>query len=246
MDQFNIIAGIITIVSFIFAIVIYFTDKSFKQHMESGLIGLINSLDKMAAMKEEKHITKKEMGIVAESARDHAISLLKSFSDKEERFRTFSFGINEKNIENVIEERKKANGLSYGGCILSGQDVAVAPDSTLDIGKVCVDGPLITYDENAHKITRGVVEAILEHETSNYLLINDELALTANHKVKCRDRGWISVDRLTIGDEILRIDLQWKLVRSISLIQKSSKVFDITASDGNLFVNGYLIHNKQV
>jgi hypothetical protein len=48
LDSFNVVSGIVTIASFIFALILFIQDRTLKQSLEAGLTGLIGTLDTLA------------------------------------------------------------------------------------------------------------------------------------------------------------------------------------------------------
>ena len=242
MDAFNVIAGLITIASFVFALVIYVKDRGLRRHIESGLLILIGSMDKIAAMEESSKFKKLHMGIAAAAARDHAIALLKSFSDKEERIKTWDMGITDEEIEEKIKTRRKAHGISYGGCVVTGQHVG-ATSGNIVIENIKKEQKLIGYNIELNTTCDCTCKRIEVFDVPNYLEINSSLKVTANHELFCRYIGWIDAIDIRIGFELLTEDREWSIVETIKFIKEPAKAVAMSTSSENYFASGYLVHN---
>lgn len=250
LDAFNIVAGIITVAAFVFSMYIYIKDKSILRAIESGLIGLIGSLDLLAATANHSKYSKKEISLQAIVCRNHAISILKTFSSKEERYNTFDFGLKAGDIHKRIQERKEKLGMDIGGrsggqdCIVHGQDV-MTKDGVLPVDAIHVGLEVASYDLDTAKLCSTVIQSCRKATTKNFIRINDELELTAVNTIFLRDRGWVMASELTIGDEIMTIEKNWKMIRSLEYVPKETTVFSVKTNEPhNLFVTGYLVHNK--
>ena len=243
MDTFNIISGIITIVSFVFALLIYIKDKSLKSNIEAGLLSLIHSLDKLALMAEKDKFNKTHMGVISETLRDQAISLLKSFSKEEKRFNTFGFGITEENIEEIIKKREEMVGLDHKGCIIANQWVN-GQKANIMVEDLKPGMEIKSLNSNLNNLLTSTVDKVSSHNVGNYVEINNKLSVTSTQKLFCKRRGWIYASEITIGDELLTQNLEWETIGAILLKKECSIAYAISTNSNNLFVNGYLVHNK--
>jgi hypothetical protein len=245
MDLFNFLAGVVSIASFVFAFALHIKRKALLGHLEAGLLGLIGTLDKIAAMGGLSGFSKKDLRIAAEGARDQSIALLKSFSVKEQRLPTYDFGIDQESIEETMRKRKETLGLDEGVfCIVQSQQISYK-ESLFPVETVSPGIKISAYDENIRKIVLTKVKAISQHIAPAYLVINDSLSVTGNHQVLCRNRGWIPSSDLVLGDELMTNTGHWKPVVSTRVQKGVVRVYSVSTEIGNLFANGFLVHNKQ-
>ena len=245
LDTFNIISGIITIFSFIFAIWVYLNDKNLKKHLESGLIGIIGNLDNLVYSSNDDTVGKEELAAKSSMIRNQSISLLKSFSNKEERHRTFDFGFIEDNIDERIKKRKEAIGIDYSGCIVEGQFISTKKDNE-DIENLNINNSVVSYCISTDEGSISIVKSNNQHHVSNCIRINDILSLTANNKIFIKDRGWVLASEVTIGDQMLSEDQTLKTINKIELINKKIRVFALKVEPHqNIFVNKLLVHNEE-
>lgn len=244
MDTFNIISGLITITSFIFAFVLHLNEKGLRQRLESGLLILISSMDKISAMEEESKYKKLHMGVAAAATRDHAIALLKSFSDKEERIKTWDMGITDEAIEERIRKRRMAHGISYGGCVITGQEVTIRTGKKL-IEDIVKNDSIRCVGGRYNDLYTGTCKSTKIFDVPNYVEINGSLKVTANHQVYCREFGWIEATDIKIGYELRNDSMKWDIVSCIRLVDQPSKAVAMSTTAGNYFVSGYLVHNEE-
>ena len=246
LDTFNIISGIITIIAFIFAIWVHLSDKNLKTNLESGLIGIIGNLDNLVYCSNDDTVNKKELAAKSSMIRNQSISLLKSFSDKEERHRTFDFGLsNEENIEKRIKKRKEAIGIDYSGCIVEGQFISTEKDNE-EVQNLNINNSVVSYCISADEESNSIIKSNNQHYVSNFIMIDDILSLTANNKIFIKDRGWILASEVTVGDQMLSEDRTFKTINKIELISKKIRVFALKVEPHqNIFVNKLLVHNEE-
>ena len=243
LDMFNLISGAITIIAFIFSIAIYIRDKAWRSNLESGLIGLIGNLDLLVFSSYDDEVTKNEINAMSAMIRNQTIALLKSFSDKEERFRTFDFGFSDEEITERIKKRKEVLGIDYKGCIVPDQAV-LTPMKTQLVQDLKPGDVVLSYSLHKKSYTRSTVIYNSKHKSKNYIVINDNLKVTANHSIYTKCKGWIQSSEVTIGDELLKQG-EWEIVSSIELHPQGTDTFEVKVDyPNNLFISGYLVHNS--
>ena len=253
MDTFNIAAGLVTLMSFAYAVytnikinhVKEINDKEtsqLKRHLGKGLNVLINNLDKIDYMEELDEHTKKTMAVAASGARDHAIALLMSFSDESEIIKTWDWNT-EGEFKEKIKQRQERLGVGTGGCILEGQMVNTG-DGTLKIEDLKMGCDVLGYDQNMSNVRKGRVVNVEIHNVSNHMLLNKKISVTCDHQVYCKDKGWLEALELMIGDELLNFEGNEEIVKSIEYISSPQKAYAIGTTTANIFVNGILLHNK--
>lgn len=245
LDWFYVVSGLITIGAFVFAIYVYLLDRGLKRQLENGLLALIGTLDRVAAMDELDEYEKAHLAIGAAAVRDHAIALLASFSDANKRLKTFDFGFDDEELEKLIEKRRRATGVGLpGGCILGGQKVCASPMPFL-IEEVKVGDNVLSLD-GSFEIAETVVNNVARGVADRFITIDEELSVTESQKILVRDKGWVSAARLRIGDEVYLDTNRWKAINNLNHGTGGFDIFAVETSVGNLFVNGILVHNKKM
>ena len=243
MDTFNIISGIITIVSFVFALIIYLRERDLRKTLEASMISLIGVLDKIAALEENPDVTKKALALGITNARDHAIGILKIFSNANYRHKTYDYGINGDNYEDKLEKRKKVTA-SGGGCILEGQEV-LSPHGSPLIERLNIGDTICGYDFINKEIVDTIVERIEKFIEDTYIIINDKIKVTPGHPIYLIGKGWKAATSAKIGDKILTSKKEHFPISSIKIEKGRHNVYEIHTSVHNLFVNDSLVHNAK-
>lgn len=241
----ELVSGIIGIISFVFAIVVFFAERGLKKHLESGLISLIGLLDTTALMGASEEHSKKDLALYAEAARNQAISLLRSFSNTNHRHETYDFGLKGRTLAEVIKKRKIATGIGVKderGCILEGQPV-LTPEGHLNIEDAIPNSAIMCFEQD-HGRTTGSVVSRSAHVVKTCLTINRTLAITATNLILVRDIGWIEVASVRIGDYMFSEEGTWKKVFSIEHQRGEFLVYALKTSGENFYASGFLVHNK--
>ena len=245
MVWFNVFCGIVTIVAFVFALIIYIREKDFKGMMEVLLTSIINQLDELTYNTQDESKSKKELNELSSAIRSQTIGLLKTFSDKEVRINTFGFGIEGDTLEDIAQKRKESFGIDCDGCIVENQYVSTTSCPIL-IDTLSRGDEVLAYDLNEQAIKTASVKRNNKYQVKNHIRINDVLCLTANHSIYEKTYGWKLCSELTIGEQIFKIDGTFILVKSIELVEKEMNAYAITIPEfKNIFINDFLVHNEE-
>jgi Pretoxin HINT domain len=250
LDTFNVICGIVTIASFLLSVVLFIQDHTLRRSLEAGLIGLIGTLDTLAyaakgpdeseviESSEKRALRAKLLGY-AVSSRNHAIALLKSFSDKEERFKTFDFGLDGDSAQERLQQRKEKFL-----CVAAGQPVHT-PQGVKLIDEISAGDIVLSFDVKGGLLATDKVTAVRAAEADRYIRLNDHLEVTESHRLWCLERGWVTADHLQLGDVLVTAAGKTDTVVSLRLVPERVKVFALSVkSHSCFFVGGYLAHNK--
>jgi hypothetical protein len=242
----EVISSIFGIFSFVFALVIYFVERELKKHLESGLVSLIGLLDTTALMGADPNHHKRDLALYAEAARNHAISLLRSFSKTNHRHETYNFGLEGRDLDDVIEKRKIATGVGLkkeaAACLLEGQRILTTAGLS-NIEDLEIGSEIVGYEAERGLIS-GTVSGRSSHNVTECLVVNRVLEITESNLIFVRDRAWIEAGALKVGDQILDEACQWQKVFSIENRHGKFVVHAIETSRENFFASGYLVHNK--
>ena len=245
MNTFNIICGIVTIISFIFALILYLRDRSLRQHLEANLLSLIQGLDRISAMDDQGSFSKSHMAISAACLRDHAIGILRMFSAANHRLPTFDFGLNGKNAEDIDKERKDRLGFGRGGCIAKGQLINLPKDKSTLVEHLHVGLEVVGWNHPNNKPVNSIVTGIMSHVVPEVIYIDNELVLSSSQDVYISLKGYIPATDLQLGDQICRIDGTYRMIHSIEHKCEPTTVYAISTTSDNLFCCGVLVHNKK-
>lgn len=248
INNFDLLCGLATLISLFITIYVCARKRSFEKSMEKNLISLITNLDVLTLSSEINNTNKdpnmKIMQGESSVIRNQAIGILRTFSNCNERQDTFNFGIKEEKIEDIIRKRKEKNGVSFRGCIVSGQNVSTR-NSYKKIENINKGDVLCSLDY-FHKPKVDKVLSNNKYKVNNYLVINEQLKLTANHKIFEKNKGWILASEITIGDTLIRSGNIESVVENIYLKKEEAIVYAIKMNKyKNYFVNDYLVHNEE-
>lgn len=241
----ELITTIISVVSISITIIGAIRKSDLKKSLNAQLNAIIGSLDNLVQeIQSGGSTTLSEVCYEIRALRNQTIGIVKSFSGKEERYKTFDYGIGGKNIEERIKKRKEASGVDITGCIITGQMVKS------EIGEILIDelkpGDQILSYNSAGQIENTLVVGVNKYSVKNYIQINERLKLTGEHKVYTRHKGWMESYCLSIADEIMTLDGNYKKIHSLQIIQQKAISYSIhVGKNESLFVNGFLVHNEE-
>ena len=84
---------------------------------------------------------------------------------------------------------------------------------------------------------------VFKHLADSYLIINDQLKITANHPVMI-NRRWQDIGIAKIGDK-LKTRTGQVTIYSIKEIQQPTEVYNLEVNGNhNYYAEDYLVHNK--
>lgn len=136
-------------------------------------------------------------------------------------------------------------GAEKGGCFVSGTSV-LTPSGPRSIEELRVGDEVLgraSPDSPAEVRTR--VRRIGAHLGDGYLVINETLRITANHRLWVNDR-WQRAGEVEIGDRLQTPDGTAKIVRSIAKHREWLRVYNIELEAFHVyFADGILVHNEE-
>lgn len=134
----------------------------------------------------------------------------------------------------------------YNFCILYNQILSGEDNTLVKIQDVHAGQQLQAFSFHENKKLLSVAKNIVSSVAHQYLIINDELALTPSHPIYVRGKGYIKAGFVKQGDELWHIQGEWRKVEKIVNKKETVRVFDLEVADThNFFASGYLVHNKQ-
>ena len=139
-------------------------------------------------------------------------------------------------------------------CFLAGTKVAMADGSYKNIEDIRIGDFVKSYDEQNNVLVNCKVTQMHHHTPEEmpeyYLVINDELKVTPNHKFYSNGE-WICAGDLKVGDSLFCKEIgKDYLINSIEKVYEKVRTYDLTVeSCHNFFVNvedvDVLVHNQE-
>ena len=139
------------------------------------------------------------------------------------------------------------NGSEKGGCFVAGTKISMSDKSNKNIEDIRVGDEIETFEnENSKTLAKSIVQGISSHEVGGYLLINQTLRLTLEHKIMVNGT-WKAASQVKIGDYLLNDKGKSEEVKEIKFIKaKNVKVYNIIVGRYHTyFADGYYVHNAE-
>ncbi len=136
----------------------------------------------------------------------------------------------------------------YCVCVTQNTLITLFDKTTQPIINIQPGQYVLSYHVQEKKFVKNKVIKLIVHENENtdgYYIINSSLNITGNHRVWTNNRGWIRVDEIKMGDELLSKDEKTEIVTSIQKKKGAETVYnlDLEKPPHNFFAEGMLIHN---
>lgn len=138
-------------------------------------------------------------------------------------------------------------GAEMGGCFLAGTQILLADNSSKPIENIKIGDEILTFKgDNNFNYASAFVQGISEHDVKSYLIINDALRLTPEHKIYLNG-NWQFAGLAKIGDELKDYQGNNIFVKKISGVnQPHTKVYNIVVSQYHTyFAQGVFVHNAE-
>ncbi|MBI5754054.1 Ig-like domain-containing protein [Candidatus Peregrinibacteria bacterium] len=133
-----------------------------------------------------------------------------------------------------------------GGCFTGETQILMADGTTKAIKDIQKGDKILTKaDEFSAKLIPAEVTGKMVKYVGEYLLINDNLEVTAEHIVFANGK-WERVANLKIGDRLVNKDGKMTEIASISRVVRPVDVYNIEIKDYHTyFANGFFVHNEK-
>lgn len=139
------------------------------------------------------------------------------------------------------------NGVELGGCFVAGTEITMGDDSLKKIEEVGIGDEVETFvnDISSTKAS-SIVQGISSHEVAGYLLINNKLKVTPEHKIYLNSE-WKLAGEAKVGDYLVNEQRQNETIKSIKYVKgKNTKVYNIVVGRFHTyFANGFYVHNAE-
>ncbi len=143
-----------------------------------------------------------------------------------------------------VETSTEGCGGDDGGCFLAGTKILMSDKTEKNIEDIKINDLVLSYDTLSKKNKASKVVQTFVHDSAGYLLINDELKVTANHPVFINN-VWEEIGLAKVGDKLQNNDKENVEINSIKEINESNKVYNLEVDEThNYYAQEFLVHNK--
>ncbi|HUT21862.1 MAG TPA: polymorphic toxin-type HINT domain-containing protein [Candidatus Bipolaricaulota bacterium] len=137
-------------------------------------------------------------------------------------------------------------GAEGGGCFAAGTKITMADGSKKNIEDVKEGDEILTFEnERAIKTVSAKVVETFEHTVSGYLLINDSLRVTPEHRMFINS-GWQMIGEAKVNDMLMDESGQLVRIEKIAYEREIVKVYNLHIEKYHtFFANGIYVHNEK-
>ena len=132
------------------------------------------------------------------------------------------------------------------GCFLAGTSILLSDNTQKDITTLNVGDMVYSYNETTRELEPERIKEVLIHEDhpGGYLIINEKLKVTGNHRIFVNNQ-WKEADEIQIGDSFLNPQNQHEKVDSITFVEGNYTVYnlELEGANHNYFAENILVHN---
>ncbi len=130
-------------------------------------------------------------------------------------------------------------------CFLAGTPVLLADGSLKPIETVRVGDAVMAFDEKTKTLKRDRVKKRFEHQASHYLVVNEHIKVTPEHRVYANG-NWVAVRDLKVGNMLLTAQGTLEPIRAIQEIHEPVKVYNLEVNPYHTYVaGGVVVHNAK-
>lgn len=138
-------------------------------------------------------------------------------------------------------------GAERGGCFTAGTQILLASGQTKSIEAIRAGDQILTFkDPTSRELVPAIVQGISSHEVDDFLVINQTLEVTSEHKIFLNG-NWDFAGFAKIGDTLTLINGQTQIIRSIiHQLAPHTLVYNIIVGTYHTyFADGYFVHNAE-
>jgi len=142
---------------------------------------------------------------------------------------------------------KAMDGAEFGGCFVGDTQILMVDKSYKNISDIKVGDQVLSFAEEKNKfLTKATVQAVTEHPVNSYLLLNNILKVTAEHKVFVNSE-WKLAGEIKVGDMMMGLSGQPIKITSIKIINtKDISVYNILVDKiHTYFADNFYVHNAE-
>jgi len=147
----------------------------------------------------------------------------------------------------LILENGGGGGAEGGGCFTAGTQILLASGKTKSIEDIKVGDQLLTFKDPASRtLVPAIVQGISSHEVDDFLVINNSLEVTPEHKILLNGE-WNFAGNAKVGDTLILEENQPKIITSVThKFAPHTAVYNIIVGKYHTyFADGYFVHNAE-
>ena len=137
-------------------------------------------------------------------------------------------------------------GAEMGACFLRGSKVLMADGTLKNIEKIKPGDEILTWANGKTKRwVKAVVQSVSNHWAREYIIINDFLKVTPEHKIFVNGR-WTYAGDVKVGDKLLGKNGETIIVKTVTKKIEDAPMYNIYVSKYHTyFVDGIYVHNEE-
>lgn len=161
-----------------------------------------------------------------------------------ELYRNVSSG--EKTYYDSHHELVLKGGAEGGGCFLAGTQVLMADGSKKSIEKIAAGDRILTFaSERDGRLVAASVEKTFRHVVEEYLIINNFLRVTPEHRVFVNG-GWQMIGEARVGDRLRGANGEAVEIETIRRVKASVPVYNLMVSGLHTYIaDDVYVHNDK-
>ncbi len=132
-------------------------------------------------------------------------------------------------------------------CFMPGTRVLMADKSVKEIQEISESEQIISFSLTGKEFKKNPVEKIVEKiYPDGYLVLNNILKITLNHKIWVNNTEWLEAQEVKVGDSLLNSNNEQITVESIQHVPGTFTVYNlhIDGEEHNFFAEDTLVHNQ--
>lgn len=132
-------------------------------------------------------------------------------------------------------------------CFLTDTRIKLSNGYLKKIQDIKENDEIISYNLQKKQIINNKVKVLSKKTSkSGYLIINNKLNITHEHRVWVNNEEWKAADKIAIGDTLMDSNERTEFVKSIQYITGNFDVYNIhiEGQEHNFFAEDILVHNQ--
>ncbi|MEJ0021271.1 MAG: polymorphic toxin-type HINT domain-containing protein [Candidatus Doudnabacteria bacterium] len=147
----------------------------------------------------------------------------------------------------LLPKYAAGGGAEKGGCFTAGTQILLASGHTIGIENIKIGDELLTFkDPSSRTLVPAIVQGISSHEVDDFLIINNNLQVTEEHKIFLNG-DWDLAGNAKVGDTLVLTDGRTQIIRSIAHRNAPhTTVYNIIVGKYHTyFADGIYVHNAE-
>jgi intein/homing endonuclease len=147
--------------------------------------------------------------------------------------------------------------MKNNGCLIAGTKIRMAGGALKNVEDVVKGDFLTGYDATSLNAVFVQVQTLKPNRWDEYYVINGRLKITYEHPVMVKDKimfgkpsgkdGLFEVEKLVIGDKMVRYDGTIEKITSITKVQGETPTYNFVVDGNHLYIaDDIVVHNPTV